>query len=353
MELPASLEDITADWLAEHMEAPVASLEIRSMDGFVGRMGEVGIAEVTYSDPDCELPSSFIAKCPLDDDLAQLMNVVMQSYQREHGFYANFADQVPMRVPTAYVNEYNPESGKAVLFMERISGTPGDIQTGCTVEQMEELLRMAARMHGEHWMSPAVGEFEWVFDWNAPTWEMGIPMVEEHWYSLTKAWPDLVSADLMAALERRWMGDVKAGLEELAERPWTFCHQDYELDNIIFTDEAPVIIDWQTVMRSFPGVDMGMLLATGQTAETIAEEGALLDAYREELAASGGPSWSRDEVLEDMCHWLTWFITGISIPVDQQRHTHEVGDRERDRLEEFIHKGIEAAARWNYTDRLG
>ncbi len=356
-EVPSTLDAVDVSWLNAQLatsgfEATASSISARPLDGFLGAMGEVGIFDVTWAGSS-DLPTSFIAKCPKDDDLAQLMNSVMQSYKREYGFYNELAGDVPMRVPTSYVNAYDAETDRAILMIEKIDGRPGDIQTGCSVEEMEHLLRLLARLHGAFWMSDKIADKDWMFDWASPLWQMGIPMCHEHWYSLNEAWPDMTPPDIFAALDKHYMSDIDAALARMHARPWTFVHNDYQLDNVIFADDGPVIIDWQTVMRSFPGIDVGWLLATGESPATLAEETALLDAYRDELARCGGPSWSHDELVDDMVIGMTYYITGNSIPVDQQRHTLPQGDRGRDRLEQFLFNCIAAADRWNLVDRLG
>ncbi len=357
-DIPSSLADVGLDWLNSQLDAAghaveASSMSIRPMDGFVGAMGEVGICDVTWS-ATCDLPTTFVAKCPSTDELAQLMNTVMQSYRREHGFYAELVDMVPgaMPVPTPYVNRHDDETGRAFLLIERVIGTPGDVFASCSPEAMAELLQMLARLHGRFWMSDDIADRDWMFDWNSPLWQMGIPMCEEHWPALNAAWPDMCPPDLKAAFDCFYINDINAALDRMFNRAWTFAHNDYQLDNVIFTDTGPVIIDWQTVMRSFPGIDVSWLLATGQSDATIAEEPALLDAYLQELADSGGPQWSRDELLEDMALGICYYVTGTSIPVDQQRQTLEPGDRARDRLEHFMFSGISAAQRWELAERL-
>ena len=88
-----TLSAMTPSWLEEalttagHAPPPIAAIDVRPMDDFVGAMGEVGIVSVEYA-ASTSLPAEFVAKCPLDDDIARLYASVMLSYQREAGFYA-------------------------------------------------------------------------------------------------------------------------------------------------------------------------------------------------------------------------------------------------------------------------
>ena len=85
---PAWLEDALAT--AGHEPPPVTSVSVRPMDGFTGALGEVGIVSAQY-EGNTPLPTEFVAKCPLDDELARLYASVMLSYQRESGFYRDMA----------------------------------------------------------------------------------------------------------------------------------------------------------------------------------------------------------------------------------------------------------------------
>ena len=123
-EILNSLSAMTPSWLEEalteagHAPPLVTAVEVRPMDDFSGAMGEVGIARVTYG-AETDLPSEFVAKCPLDDDIARLYNSVRLSYQREAGFYADMAETVTavsgMSIPKCYVNLFDPETHAATL----------------------------------------------------------------------------------------------------------------------------------------------------------------------------------------------------------------------------------------------
>ena len=64
-----SLSTMTPQWLQEalteagHAPPPIAAVQVRPMDGFVGAMGEVGIVSVTYAG-DTDLPSGVCRQVP-------------------------------------------------------------------------------------------------------------------------------------------------------------------------------------------------------------------------------------------------------------------------------------------------
>ena len=155
-DIPSTLSEVDAAWLdarlaeAGHDVPAVADLSVAPMDGFVGALGEVAIFTVGWTEDRPGLPTRFVAKCPLDDDIARLYNDVMQYYVREHGFYSDLVDRVDMRIPKAWINLFDPESGAGFLMLDYVDSlSKGDVLVGCGVDEMKTLVSDLARMHGE------------------------------------------------------------------------------------------------------------------------------------------------------------------------------------------------------------
>ncbi len=359
-EILSSLSAIEPEWLEEalaeagHSPPPVTAVKVCEMDDFAGAMGEVGIVTVTYGD-DTGLPSQFVAKCPLDNDLARLYAEVRLSYQREAGFYADMADEVVsvtgMSIPKCYVNLFDPETHGATLLLERIHpADKGDNLEGTTFERMQVLVRDLARLHGAYWMDESLLEHEWLLDWHAPTFLLALPFAREAWTGMRSRHPEHHPDDV-AALVDVFMADIEGWLERFDRRPWTFLHQDYELDNVLFRADSPVIVDWQTPMRSFPGDDLGWLLLSGHNDETLAREPELLELYRRELAAAGGPDWSEDDLAEDLA-WAAFFR--VSTVYIAWLHAVEAGEQGRPvrRFKAMTDGTVAAAQRWSAVERM-
>ena len=359
-EILSSLSAMKPEWLEEALaEAgqsppPVTSVQVCAMDDFVGAMGEVGIVTVTYGD-DTDLPSQFVAKCPLDNDLARLYNEVRLSYEREAGFYADMAEEVVsvtgMSIPKCYVNLFDPETHAATLLLERIHpADKGDNLEGTTFERMQVLVRDLARMHGAYWMDETLLEHEWLLDWHAPSFLIGLPFVAAAWSDMRSKHPEHHPDDI-AALVDAFMADIEGWLERFNQRPWTFLHQDYELDNVLFRSDGPVIVDWQTPMRSFPADDLGWLLLSGHNEETLVREPELLELYRRELAAAGGPDWSTDDLAEDLA-WAAFYR--VSTVYIAWLHAVDAGEQGRPvrRFKSMTDGSVAAAQRWNAVERM-
>ena len=359
-EILNSLSAMTPQWLEEalteagHAPPPISAVEVRPMDGFVGAMGEVGIVSVAYAG-DTDLPAEFVAKCPLDADFARQNAAVMLSYQREAGFYAHMAAPVGARtgmsIPKCFVNLFDPETHAATLLIERIHPAgKGDILDGTTFERMHTLVGDLARMHGAYWMDETLVEHDWLIDWNAPSLLMGIPRTLASWSNVREQFPQYHSDD-MAAMVDVFLADVEGWLGRFTRRPWTLIHQDYELDNILFRADGPVIVDWQSPMRSFPGMDLGWLLMASHNDETLAREPELLDHYRSELAAAGGPQWSAEDLAEDLA-WAAFFWVSVSHIPFMETVGYGEQNRAHRRFKAMFQGTIAAAERWSAIERM-
>ncbi len=355
--IPASLNSVTAEWLTSAFEDQaiatpgISSLSYEPMPGIVGALGEIGIFTIDWAGP-TDLPDRLVGKCPLDDDMAKLFNSVMQYYRRESGFYADVAPQIRdaglMKLPECYLNVTDPDSDQNLLLIEHCGeATDGDILAGgLEPEPMLRLVEDLARVHGKYWLDDKVGDLPWLLDWSTESFQLGIPVTQEGWSTFRNREPDFFDPALAEVLDRTYINDTIRLLDVMTNRPWTFTHGDYELDNFLFcSDDSVIILDWQTVMKSFPGVDLGWFLACSHSEASLAEERTILDRYRKVLAESGGPEWSHDQLIEDLAFGMMFHVTGQTVTA-----TADYEDRAKRRFRHMLEGCHAAALRWNVTE---
>jgi hypothetical protein len=357
-DIPLSIDAIDVEWIgralreAGHDHPGVEDISCTPIPGIVGALGEVGVVEVTYARP-CELPKSFVAKCLLDSDLARLYNQIMMPFVRESGFYRDLAGHVQMRIPECYVN-VSEGTDRFMMLIEHVSpAVDGDILEGTSVENMRKLATDLGTMHGQFWMDSRLTALPWMLDWSAPSYPMGIPLVQDAWVKFNDAYPDAIPGDLQNVCSRTFVNDTLTWLARFNERPWTFIHGDYELDNMMFTDDEIVVLDWQMAGKSFAGQDIAFFLTASGTDESIAAERELLDAYRAALAAAGGPAWTHDDLIEDMSWSMLFWIVGhtVSTMADQSGYGDKAERMER-RFHKFMSGAIAGAQRWDVAGRM-
>jgi hypothetical protein len=358
--VPTSLANIDAAWLtaalaeAGETSPPVSALDYQPIAGNVGALGEVGVFTVSY-DGDTDLPRQFLGKCPLDNDSARLYNSIMRYYGRESGFYRDLAGGVPMRVPRCWVNVNEDE--RYVLLLEYFAdATPGDVLEGTTFDNMLRLIGDMASLHGRYWMDRKVRDLPWMFQFTEPSLIMGFDVVGSTWPMALAEAPGLVPADLAALIEGPYIRDVPAAqwIEAYNDRPWTLVHGDYELENVLFLpDGTPAVVDWQGIMVGFPAMDLGFTLAVSGSPETVERETELLDHYRRELTAAGGPQWSADELLDDLAWSMLFFAAGQTIPfVQDYSSMGPQGERLHRRMVASWRGCVDAAVRWETAARV-
>ena len=333
----------------------MTSVERSEIGGIVGLMGDVCRLHVAYERDGSGLPPTFVAKCPRTSDEARLYNGVMRFYEREAGFYAHLADKVPMRVPACYFSGYDADADHPLLILEDTApATPGDVIEGTSVDNVALLLDHLAVLHGTFWGDGRLAEMGWLWHWERPELLLGEPIVRGAWDDMDPEIAARYPDDVAEAVRRRYVDDITGALRGWGERPWTFIHGDYQLDNVLFDLDGPAVVDWQLVMRSFPGLDVAWLLMSAGTDEVVGAEEDLLDEYREQLAAAGGPSWSRDELLTDLC-WGALYHAGGQPVVAQSSHDGlgEQADRMQRRFLTLFDRAVAAATRWDLPGRIG
>ncbi len=356
--IPDSLAAITPTWLTDRLrsgghDVDVTEIAVMPMPGIVGALGEIGILTVGYG-RDTDLPTRMVGKCPLDEDTARMYNRIMQYYPRENGFYRDLADRVPMRVPRCFVNESDPDAERYLLLIEHIDGRGGDILAGTDPATLERLVIDLARMHGTFWGDQTVRDLSWQIHWSEPSFRTGIALCQHSWESFNDAQPGFFPPDLREVLARSWIYDTETWTGRFGGREWTFIHQDYELDNMIFDADGPIILDWQTCMTSFPGLDLGLCLATSHNDETLAHEPALLDLYLRTLAEAGGPTWTIDRLREDLAWAMIFFAATLTIPVMQDKSAFgPKAARAQARFDKFLRGCRDGALRWGTVDVAG
>lgn len=360
VEVPTSLDQIDAEWLhaalheSGHAVPAVRQLTYEPIPGNVGALGEVGIFTIDYDGP-TDVPNRLLGKCPLDDDTARLYNSIMRFYRRESGFYADLAAEVPMRVPQPWVNVSDDE--RHVLLLEYFSdAVPGDVLAGTDFDNYFRLITDMAALHGRYWMDERVRSLPWMFQFTEPSLLMGFDVAAATWPMAKAEAPDAVPDDLAALVEGAYLGEVprEKWIEAYSNRPWTLIHGDYELENMLFLPDGTIaVVDWQGIMVGFPAMDLGFTLAVSGNAETVAREEELLEQYRTVLAASGGPNWSRDELLDDLAWSMLFFTVGQTIPfVQDYSSMGEQGARLHRRMVAAWLGCVEAAVRWDTAGRV-
>jgi thiamine kinase-like enzyme len=206
--------------------------------------------------------------------------------RREIAFYRLYAPQTDIATPRFVGGAVAVDRGYLVLGTVA-DATQGDVLAGATRDGAGEVARSLARLHGRWWdQSTALDQLRNL----SPPQRFLAPEItgkKIQRFLGTRA-DDLGLSPshrhLIAGLETR-LPDIH---EVLWEGPPTLIHTDAHLDNVLWSEAGPVLIDWEGAMAGPAEVDVARLLIEGMTPTQYLEFGAnTLEVYRSELAAGG------------------------------------------------------------------
>jgi len=287
---PTSAETITVDFLSEVLGQQVASFTCKSIGA--GLVGDSARITIQYADGEAG-PGSIAAKFPAEDPTSRSTGVSMQLYEKEVGFYQQIAQHIGTRTPATYFAEHDPESGDFLLLMEDCGpAEQGDQLESCSLEQALVAVRELARLHGPSFENSKL---------------LGLPFLQPN--EQVRAFAAAGYPGASEAFGKFYAGKIEADLLDyicklaefsqaifMVEPPTGPCviHGDFRLDNMLFSicdaTEPMATLDWQTVTLGDPLTDLGYFMGAGIGSNLRRpNDFDLLETYRVELIASGGP----------------------------------------------------------------
>ena len=281
-QFPHQPEDITADWLAEKVGAPVTDFQLEQIGVGVGLLGRLYRVTLTG---DATTPSTVVAKFPtLDEGARANVTTPLGFYANEINFYNEAAALTPIVTAKAYAAEFDDGSGDFVLLIEDLCDRrSADQNVGCAVADAEVAVDALATMHA-HWWNSDFAEMPWVKRYTEPPY----PQVLQGMFM--QSWPIAVEAlggampDSIRAFGDRFPELIPWFLSEASQPPHTLCHGDFRLDNLFFAEQptqAPVtVLDWQICFRGNGAYDLAYFVSQSlSTDDRRSSEKSLIDQY--------------------------------------------------------------------------
>ncbi|MEM7139767.1 MAG: phosphotransferase [Actinomycetota bacterium] len=337
--IPSSPRELTPEWVTDAMRGAgalpagrVSEIEIRALgDGGTGFTGDTVRVVLTYEGAD-GAPGTLIAKFPTADRQNRVMLEQFDAYAREIRFYREFAHRMPCPTPTYLGSDYDVDGAKKTgpRMSKVIDALPDVIQLAIT-KDVTKFMRGTKRRYAL--LIEDLGAGTTVYDLSSPPDDDQLAAALDVLASVHAAFwedPSIVGSDVfrpvitttpglyqtvgrkrcLGMARERWAdwfsGDEEAavsgaldGLRDdvaILNQPRTMIHGDPRSDNILYTDTGQVVLlDWALASHANPGFDVGYLLSSCLTAERLGSRAALVDGYRDSLAARG-VSIDRDEL---------------------------------------------------------
>jgi len=284
--VPARAAGLDAEAVTRLIGRPVTS--VRPLDGTSGTTDRSRLALEGTA-----VPASVFVKTAATDLGTRLFGGLARLGEVEVGFYRDLRPRLDLEAPQQLGARFDRATGRFVIVLEDLAArgaTFVDTLSPLTPDQAAAALSTLARLHGStHRLGPA------------PAWlgtnsgDALLPLVTA---TIGRLGRRVVRRDdsLAARDGHRILTTYGRWARTLDEGPQSVLHGDPHPGNVYLLDGRVGLLDWQAVRRGNPQRDASYLLVLGLPVEQRRRhERDLLEHYRTELAAAGGPDRSADE----------------------------------------------------------
>lgn len=225
----------------------------------------------------------------------------------EPSFYQHVAPHMPGRLVACYHAETHSD-GRCVLVLEDLAeAAQGDALVGESPARTEALIAAVANYQARFWggTDPAIsGRKPFTF---SP--DRHIDDFDAHRERFVERFASETGPDPRAILDEVRTRRANASSLLSAAQP-TLVHTDLHLDNVMFIENEPVILDWPGASLGPGVIDLARVLIEGMTLQQRRDRHAGLVGLYQDVLASAGVGFSSagefDDLIEAACVWMCW-----------------------------------------------
>jgi hypothetical protein len=295
---PNGPEWFTQMCAAEGLSGDARVVAVTARPVGTGQVGESVRFRLTWEgEIPADCPQSVIGKFPSQDPQTRATAKMVETYEREFGFYSSLQARVGIQTPHAHHIAIDAPTGDFTLIMEDIAdAVQGDQLGGCTREDALLIAEAAAGLHAPSWdVATTLGDLEWLVYPDIASARDRTALYQAVLPGFCDRYGDRIGPDAVAAaqwLSARLEGVMQA-LLDLSELDLCVTHNDFRLDNMLFATgpAAPRLttVDWQTVSAGLGPIDMAYALGSGMLPELRERhEGEIFSAYVGHLGSVSG-----------------------------------------------------------------
>lgn len=320
-DVPVSGDAITCEWLTAVLCRDVPAAEVVSFgtsNGSSGTSTRIAI-RVEYNEAGVEagLPRQLFAKTTTSFSQRLLLGGG-KMIDGETRFFMDLRPQVEMEAPRGYWGGFDPASWRSIALMEDVAATRGAVFVEPTApiarDQIEDLVRNLARLHGAFWKHPAIAPLK-TPNYFLAAIRSSIDMKGRCAVGMERA-KEVIPGSLYGQSERLWAGIERSLDIATADMPPTLLHGDPHIGQTYVTGGGRMgFVDWQVVMQGGWAHDFAYTVNSGCEPEDRRRwDRELLEIYLAELADSGGEAPSFDEAWlayrqQSMFAYAAWAFT--------------------------------------------
>jgi len=301
---PMHPEEITPEWLTFALRsgrviknASVKNLKREIIGSGRGFMSSAVRVNIEYDSVERGTPDSVVVKIEPESKKLQDIGNELHVFEREIRFYKEVAKNTPIRLPILYFSVDKPPAYSMVMEDLR-SFTPGDQIVGMTDDMVLSTVQAMAKIQSGYWNNSLLDTLRWM-----PTTNDLFKDCPENWDSFVEHFGTLVDPEALKVGEKLvphalWLE------KEISKRPKTIVHGNLREDNLLFgdpnSDEAVLILDWQTAIRSMGAFDVAFIIGgSEQPSERKGHQFEVLRRWYDTLIAQGVENYTWEEAQRD------------------------------------------------------
>jgi hypothetical protein len=280
-------ETITANWVAEQIEAP-QGLSLRLTSVGTGQVAECRRVELLDGD---HIVASVVAKGPSSDPTSAATAAAQRLYLRETSFYKELAPSIGTPTPTCYFVDRDNDDNFLLLLDDLSPAEPIDQFSGLSHDQARVGLTALAELHVPTTNNHELFEREWLGGTKAALAPLYQAILPGLFTTFLERYHD--ADENVLSLVRGFTDRLGLFSSQQSNYPCVV-HGDFRTDNLLFGargGEVPLaVVDWQTVSVSSPLLDVAYFLITSLSPDVVVRDGLeLVDFYLDERARLGSP----------------------------------------------------------------
>jgi hypothetical protein len=340
--VPSTAAEIDAAWLSKVLgkRFPGAiATAVNVVDAHSGTTGRARLRVEWEGDPATRVapstlspPAALFAKFAPSDPLQKEIVISTGMGKREAQFFDGFADEIPVRVPSAFWSGWNEAGDAYIMLMEDL------LEAGCRFPNSrddnplhpERMMDALGRLHGHYWEDPRFGVDD-SLAWIEPPMrhEMGPLLVASALEQFGDQMPEP-----FRDLAELYVQHTDAINDFLDAGPRTLLHGDSHLGNTFVDGDQVGLLDWACIAYG-PGLrDFAYYICNSLPVKRRQrDEGALLRRYLETLARCGGPRLEEKAATDLYRRYAitSWVAATVTAAAGDRMQPLEIGIRAMER----------------------